>query len=690
MSQLESALASGLSHDLAAIYGRVYRANGWNRMSVWDGFNSVAVQAGIYEPTTYSTNVTSTAMTANAGMDAGIHFMRYRYMDSRTQYPSNPSEAVEFSALVGASGTGAAYTFSNLVASPDPKVDRIIVEITDAGGDEFLQASVLPNAAGAITYSANDDTLRGVPLLYDDFDHDVPPFFRHVEAFKGRLWGFGQQVYAEGAAEIPSVGVSVVGQNTEWGSAAVGRLLVMSGDVQREIASVVSNTLMLLDTAAASQAVRNYSIIDYSPDTLYFSKALFPESWPNENQIRVLAGRPEKLRSANGYRNDLILFGERSMERLVFGENPFIDGALEPVEGDRGAASRLCTVDAAGFLWALDYKGIHRYAGIQPEHVSEQIDPLFDPADRSLGYVNFEYRTTFHAVHFPNRHQIVWFVVIQDLPGDTTTYTKPQHAIVYDYRNDSFGLWKFDVPMVASTIGPGEDGETQTLIADENGRLWVMGIGSTDGAHSDSDTELVIASGVTAQNILFSGAATLYASNDGLAGTTVYSPDLDEVQLVDSNSASGLTLVSAFASAPSVGKTVYVGRIPAKWKSKAFSPETPGDLWDETRVCTLTFEPKASGTVRVRFYFNRSATAFDGYSESYSDGGVTQDPDDNFYVVDITQEHGTARIPVPSASDTTQRAIYAIEVEVEIISGIDFEMDGIQIDGFTDEEDQEE
>ena len=682
MSVLESNLATGLSHDLAAIFGRVYRVNGWQRMSVWDGYNSVAVQAGLYQPPFYSTVAKSAVLTTTTGMDPGAHFFRYRYMDSRTQYVGNPSEAIPFSATRGAADTGAKYTFSNIIASPDTKVDRIVAEVTDAGGTQFFRGTAVANANQSIPIQMNDDELRAVILDHDDFGHDKPPFFRHVEAFKGRLWGFGQHVYDAGTASKPGAGRSVVGAGTQWTSAAVGRLMHLSGKTRAFIGSVVSNKLLLLEEAAASATSRNYRITDSTPDVLYFSKPLYPESWPPENRFRVLDGRPEKIRAAKGYRNDLVIFGERSMERLVFGENPHVDGTLEPIPGERGVASRLCTVDAAGHLWALDYKGIHRYAGSSPEHASEQIDPLFDPGDRTRGYVDFQYRELFHAVHFPQRHQIVWFVVVNGLPGDETVYTTTKHAIVYDYLNDSFGLWKFDVAMVASTIGPGSDGTTQTLVADENGRLWVLGIGTADGVHSSSARTLTVGSGTTASTVSFSAGATLYASGDGLAGATVYSPDLDEVRVIDSNLASSLRLSSPFTSSPSVGATLYLGRIPAKWKSKAFVPSVPGELWDETRYLTIGFEPKDSGTVRVRFYINRDEDAYGDYVQTQVLGSASQDPDENYWVVDVTQARGTARIPIPCDGP-----VHAVEVEIESVSAVPFEMDALQIDGMAAEED---
>ena len=704
MSTIESGLASGFAHDVAALFGNLYRVNGWDPMSVWDGFRSNAVAAGISQPATYSTNVTSAALGVSSGVSPGVHFFRYRYANSKTQYVSNPSEAKQFTAAEGASGTGATYTFSNIVPSPDVKVDRIIAEMTDSDGEVFFQASVLQNESQAVTIRINDDDLRALPLLYDEFGHDVPPRARYVEPFKGRLWLMGQIVYEEGQARIPNSGISVVGSGTNWNSTARGRLLQLSGDTRRFIESVVSGSLLLLEESVAkASAFRNYTITDSAPDILRWSKALFPESFPVENQTRVLDGKPEKARAHRGYRNDLIIWGERSMQRLVFASDPNVDGALEPIEGDRGAASRLCVVDAGGAVFSLDYKGIHRYTGGsgEPQHVSESIDPLFDPADNAYGYVDFAYRSTFHAVHFPNRHQIVWFVVVNGVTGDSTAYTTPHHAIVFDYLNQTFGLWKFDVAMVASTIAPGANGTTQTVICDENGRSWVLGIGTTDGVHSASAVKGTVQSGATATSIPLSVATNLYAANSGLAGAGAYSPQLDALATILSNSANGVTLVGSgflvagVPTAPSVGTEIFLGRIPAKFKSKAFVLREPSDI-QEPRYLHLAFEPKGRGTARVRFYLNRSSTAYAGWAVDIDADGLLLSAlaGRNYIEVDLTRATGYARIPMPESADdgdsnAENDAIYTVEVEVETVGADPIEINQITVDGMTEEEDQE-
>lgn len=689
MATILSGLVTVFDHDLTSIFGIAYQVNGWNPMHRYDGFTTAAQPAGIGAPPNWSTTIRSAAPTAGAQsgfLDVGTHLVRYRYGDSRTLYVSDPSKSyiIKGKRAGITARTGSIYSLSNLAKSGDPKVDRIIIEMTDAGGDTFYEATVLANSSHpSVALQTGDQDLRGRPLYYDEFGHDPPPFFSLIEGFRGRLWGVGHSIYSEGQARVVGATAAVSGSGTTWTSAARGRYLLLSGDTKRYVESVLGATQLRLESAAPSASLRNYQLLPEVPDVLYFSRALNPESWPPENRTRVLEGRPEKARALKGWRRDLMIFGERSMDRLVFQEDPFRDGVLERVEGERGTASRRCVQNIHDAIYALDYKGVYRWQGGSPQHLSERLDPFFDPGDLSKGYVDLQYRSTFHSVHYPERHQILWFVVLNGVPGDSTAYTLPHHAIVYDYMNDSFSIMKFDVAMVASTVAPGSNGASQTVLADESGRLWVLGISTRDGAHPTKQAaSFLVKSGSTSNAILASGSA-LYASGDGLAGVPVYWNEGTQVGVVSSNSAGGLAVSGGFSTAPSSGDTILVGRTPAKWKSKAFYLDEPKQRRSEGRYLHIFFEPQSSGTIRVRFYVDRSSTAYT-YSEDFSSGGVALDADNNYYTVDLSVTSGYAKVPLPSDGS------YTLEFEIESVTpGTTFEMSGFELDGYVREEDVE-
>ena len=90
-----------------------------------------------------------------------------------------------------------------------------------------------------------------------------------------------------------------------WTSAVKGRILRFSGEAERYfIKSVVpaADQLITDRTVGAAHTDENYSIVSAAPDVLFFSKPVFPQSWPVQNQIKVLDGQPEQARAVKGFR----------------------------------------------------------------------------------------------------------------------------------------------------------------------------------------------------------------------------------------------------------------------------------------------------------------------------------------------------------------------------------------------------
>lgn len=688
--------AHAFQPDMAELFNQVYIGDGWHPTLVWDGYRPEAVRAGIAAPETldWDAGATST-LPGSASVSPGQHFIRYRFADSKTGFVSNPTEAYQFVAAEGASGTTAGYIMSNIVPSPDSKVDQIHVEMTRVGGGQFLRATTLENESAAVTIRLNDQDLGANLLFWRDFGHGVPPRTRFIESFRERLWFLGDVIYGEGEAKRKIAGhtTSILGSGTEWTSAAVGRHFIFDGDsVKRLVSSVVSGgELVVEDTVFAGDGQFStygaYRIVPVGPDTLYVSQPLFPQSVPTESQLRVLAGRAERATGMRGYRQDLVIFGERSMELFVYTSDPLGDGRRERVEGNRGAATRRCVVDAAGALWALDYKGIHRWTGgisERPQHVSESIDPLFDTSDRSRGYVDFRYASQFHSIHLPLTHQIAWFVVLNGAEGDSATYTSPQHALVFDYMREDWSVLRFDVPMVASTLVPDNNGKLFPVICDENGRAWSYGVGKKDGAPATQDRKVVLASGTSGQILVLASGYSFYASNSGLAGTPLYDESRDRAYIVQSNSAGGATLTESPLSALASGDQLWVGSIRGRWKTGALAFATRKERV-QGRYAHLYYEPLESGQAKVRLYRDQSASAYQAFKHSYSNEAVHHSGSGAIdYRIDLDHYDGYARVPIAGGQFTT--------LEFEVIfseGGVRPVFTGLTLDGYSEEEDQE-
>lgn len=686
---------AGLRPDVAELFNRVYVCDGWNPTLVWDGYQQQAREAGLDRPDPYewSAGATST-LPGSASVSPGQHFVRYRYADSKTGYPSNPSKAYQFNAHEGVSETTAGYIMSNIVPSPEAHVDQIIVEMTRAGGNQFLRATVLANESAAVTLKIADEDLASRILFYRDFGHGKPPRARYMTAFRERLWMLGDLAWSQGVAQkkanVGAAGNSIVGSGTEWNSGIKGRFFIFENDsVLRYIESVVSAAeLVVTETLSGGKygAKVGYTIAPDAPDVLYVSQALFPESFPDENRLKVLAGRVEQSTGLHGYRQDMVIFGERSMELFTYTLDPRDDGRRERVEGDRGLTSRRCTIEANGLLYGMDYKGAWVWAGgvsQGPVHLSEALDPYFDPSDRSQGYVDFQYREKFHAVHYPTQHSILWFVVMNGLPGDATTYTKPQHALLYDYLRETWTVLRFDVPIVTSTTSPDTKGRLYTLLADEHGRVWSYGIGSRDGAPGSQSRYVTLASGTSASSVVLS-SDTFYASNSGLAGTPLYDPINDQVLVVRSNSAGGATLLEAPGTALSVGQRLAVGPIRGKWRTGALAFARRKER-AQGRYLHLYYDPLDSGVAKVRLYRDQSGSAYQAFKYAYSNEAVHHSGSGAIdYRIDLDHYDGYARIPLAGGQCST--------LEFEVIfdeGGVIPVFTGFDLDAYSREEDQE-
>lgn len=172
--------------DTAAEYRRrAYLTNGWDRMVRWDGRTATAELAGIAGPARTLDSWKPHPTEAAGLCGVGIHLVRYRYMDSRTGYVSDPSEAREVSVsvdmgqltfLVGAPVAGAVPTNVAFTATTATRAagdwttifavgDYVkIASAEDAANNgtwgpiTALSATVMTIASATWTVNADDDT----------------------------------------------------------------------------------------------------------------------------------------------------------------------------------------------------------------------------------------------------------------------------------------------------------------------------------------------------------------------------------------------------------------------------------------------------------------------------------------------------------------------------------------------------
>ena len=181
-----------------------YVNNGWDRMVRWNGRAGTAVQAGIEGPSQALDSWTPTPSTAAGDTSPGVHVVRYRYLDSKTGYVSNPSEEREVDVASGAEELTFNINTSgatNIIRSTDAKVDKIVIEMTTVDGPEFFKATEVLNTASTVVVDIIDADLEVKFLSWPDDGHDPPPVAKYVVSHRERLWLFGQVVHTTGNAD---------------------------------------------------------------------------------------------------------------------------------------------------------------------------------------------------------------------------------------------------------------------------------------------------------------------------------------------------------------------------------------------------------------------------------------------------------------------------------------------------------
>lgn len=181
---LKSGLTASTPGCFAQSLGALYWVNGVDTPQVIYRGDQTANDAGIVGPVAAPTAGTP----ASGVITAGVHLIRYRYKNNTTDFVSNPSPALEFTAA------GSQNCPLTLVASLDAKVDQIIVEMTEAAGSTFYVVATTTNTT-SYTINMSDVTLAqqqqaNIYSAPDGFGMDPPPasLFCIVE-HRNRLFG---------------------------------------------------------------------------------------------------------------------------------------------------------------------------------------------------------------------------------------------------------------------------------------------------------------------------------------------------------------------------------------------------------------------------------------------------------------------------------------------------------------------
>jgi hypothetical protein len=604
----------------------------------------------------------------------GKHYFQYRYKDSRTGYVSDPSNLIavtvaasgeEVTFSVAASGTG------NVNRSGDGKVDTIVLEATLVNGSVFYVVDEIDNSIpSTVVFDISDASLSEKVLPYSDTGHAPPPVFRCVASHKGRLWGLGSVRHEIGTVAATNGSANLVGTGTGWTAASVARLLHFQLDnVSYEVASFTDATHIALTSnfAGTTASGLGYIIVPKSPNLLFCSAALFPESWPVLSFIDTLKEMNDVATAIIPFGNQLLICGSHSMERLTYSLEPFLtidgrmpDGQLFPVSRSRGAMNPNCVIEVEGKIYGWDQSGVWVWEGAQPRRISDAVDFRFRSAVTSTtGAVNSPH-ISWHA----NERKLRFHFGVGS--ANINDYAE------FDLDTGAWGMGGHHTSILCSTEYADPIEGMTSVYGDNLGYLWMPdrgnlleGVLPNDLAGSPSTITTVVGTvaaspipnattfSISEGNLdSFSSVYPADASFTGMSGAPVYSVGLGESGIVLSNTATEVTMHSAFSTAPAVGSTIYFGTINASLLTRSFGLD---DRWEisSPRYIHLYFAPGATDYTLGLHLYPDSTGAYTDWA-TYSENGVAFTAGSSRIVVKTdatgTGAQGYRKIPIGSKS----------------------------------------
>lgn len=662
MTQLATGLSSVFRASMASCQGGLYYTNNFDPVKVWYGTSATLQNAGIEGPAA----AIGAPATGAGGFSNGDHLVRYRYKNTKTGYVSNPSPAATFTV----SGSNGIFTFTvtasggggDIITSTDAKVDQILIEVTPVGGGVFYEAGTGVNAAGNIVVGMNDDALTqqfnsdaayGSSLDLETYSSDVPWLCSIVIPYRGVMWYIGCQAYPLTGMTFTNGSDTVTGTgfNLLW----PGFIITRDGDtVSYEIAAVASTTSLTLTVVYAgvtAAGTATAKVVRRNPNNGAYSRLFYPEQCLLSRWVRsFLAEGSDEVRACIARDDGLYVLGRFSGDRLTYNADPAASAGavLQPLKGKRGCFQQRCIVDVEGQTYAWDRQGMW-IVGLKPVPISRHIDRLLRQ------YVDFTQEDQFHANFEPINRVLKFYFV----PNGGTYPT--MHAC-FELET---GKWWFDTTLqgiTASCIVATEDGQIRLMLGDENGFSWYDGIENAfDGTPPTSATVVTVSSGST--DTVIPVDETLPVVAPTLAGVMCYDPETGESRYIASNTASVITLGSAYTAAPRTGQELWLGPINIGYTTKWWIGENQATRKYVAHLLITMYPGTSTGTMRVYFYadFSTVPSAFTNWVGGTMPDGVTVPQNGQRYLeVSLAggDNRGVLAIPVPIEwSDALQARI---------------------------------
>lgn len=627
--------------------GRVYFTNDFDKPQVIERADVACANAGIPAPTT-----TMGAPSTSAGsVDIGAHLVRFRYLNSKTGYVSNPSVAI----TVTVATTTKTLTFTigaglNIEPSTDSKVDTVVVEMTGVNGITYYRAGTALNTAASIAISITDANLFqqiATDTYHGDFGHEPPPLCAIMGEHRGRVFFFGATERSVSSVSVTNASATVTG--TGFSPNWAGRLMLRTGDTTPYVilsvnAGGTSMTLTQVYAGTTSAGGATITVYSPAPDTLFWSRSGYPEATKQlEWARRVLQNQGDKPSGMASFYGDLYLFGQRTCRVLDYVTDP-ATGKLVNIPGDMGVWNQHCLVEANGQLYGWCRSGAWVIDGILPKHISAPID-ITD--DALIDYAQFE---DFHGIYDPRERVIQWFFV-------RIGETDPKDAIALDIDSGVWSMRRYRHAVLASTLATKTAEPVRALVSDDNVKSWYLEQDRIGDGVPTSITSGILTVASASSTVITTNETVLTAD---VVGAVLYRVSTAEAKYITANTASTFT-TTAWGTTVTAAETFWIGPITVSLQLKWW---TGDGLKTKKRPSYLTIGSipgTSAGKLTVSIYqdFSVVPVTLTSYPSDTRNDGISFNDQGTSFTVDNDGGSGDGYVTLPLSADW-KRAVSAL------------------------------
>jgi hypothetical protein len=142
-----------------------------------------------------------------------------------------------------------------------------------------------------------------------------------------------------------------------------------------------------------------------------------------------------------------------------------------------------------------------------------------------------------------------------------------------------------------------------------------------------------------------------------------------------------LTVTTAFTTTPATGDILLLGPVQFKIKSK---PIALGQIFNVTQATALHvyFEPTATTKyLYVRFYKDRSSSAFTGWNTITTGDSVTFTDSSEWIRINLTEATGKVSIPIGPLNHWRTMEVELMVREAHVVSKVEgIEFEGVELE----------